>query len=99
MLDLDLAALVEELELLGAKFTVTPRLDGSLRLNCWRFPSAWKNRHRINHLLADRIENSPEDAAHIAEFINERSLGICGSASIPGDNDMRSTTASHRAAA
>ena len=73
MLDPDLVILLEELESLGVKFTVTPRLNGSLRLNCWRFPNAWQNRHRINHLLAERIEQLPEDAAHIAEFINERS--------------------------
>jgi hypothetical protein len=72
-LDLDLSALVEELESLGIKFTVVPRVDGTLRLNCWRFPHAWKNRDRINHLLAERIESSPEDAAHIAEFIKARS--------------------------
>jgi hypothetical protein len=76
MLDPDLSALVKELESLGIKLSVVPRFDGSLRLNCWRFPNAWNNRHRINHLLAERIENSPEDAALIAEFINKRSLEV-----------------------
>jgi hypothetical protein len=108
MLDLDLGALVEELESLGVKFTVVPRLDGSLRLNCWRFPNAWANRHRINHLLAERIENSPDDAAHIAEFINERSSaakdspqaqGSCESASVPGETAPQSFTADHKSAA
>ena len=77
MLDSDVVALVQELEALGIKFTTVPRLDGSSRLNCWRLQSAWSNRERINRLLADRIESSPENAAQIAEFINKRSSAIC----------------------
>ena len=77
MLDSDVVALVQELEALGIKFTTVPRLDGSLRLNCWRLQSAWSNRERINRLLADRIESSPENAAQIAEFINKRSSASC----------------------
>ena len=73
MLGSDLVALVDELESLGVKFTVVPRLDGSLRLNCWRVHNAWNNRERINRLLAEQIENSPENAAQIAEFIQARS--------------------------
>ena len=76
MLQSEIAALVQKLESLGIKFTVVPRLDGSLRLNCWRFPEAWKNRERINQLLAAQIEHSPENAAQIAEFINKRSSAI-----------------------
>jgi hypothetical protein len=72
MLDSDVVAFVEELESLGVKFTVLPRLDGSLRVNCWRLHHAWQNRDRINHLLAEHIENSPESASQIAEFINRR---------------------------
>jgi hypothetical protein len=68
-------ALVEELEALGVKFTVTPRIDGSLRLNTWRTQAAWPNRDHINRLLAERIENSPEVAAHIAELISKRDPG------------------------
>ena len=68
----EIVAFVKELESLGIKFSVVPRLDGSLRLNCWRLQNAWENRERINRLLADRVENSPEDAAKIAEFINAR---------------------------
>jgi hypothetical protein len=41
-------------------------------LSCWRLQSAWNNRERINRLLAERIESSPEDAAQIAEFIKRR---------------------------
>jgi hypothetical protein len=103
MLDPDLAALVRELESLGLKFTVTPRLDGSLRLNCWRYPNAWKNRDRIKHLVADRIESYPEDAAHIAQFINEWSLAAT---STPKSEDRCAPTSnpdgdetSHRSAA
>ena len=66
-------ALVEQLETLGVKFTVLPRLDGSLRLNTWRMQSSWQNRELINRLLAERIENAPEVAAQIAELISERS--------------------------
>jgi hypothetical protein len=73
MLDYEVVALVEELETLGIRFTTIPRLDGSSRLNCWRFPNAWKNREQIKRLLADRIESSPENAAQITEFINKRS--------------------------
>ena len=69
----DLVALVDELESLGVKFTVVPRLDGSLRLNCWRFHNAWNNRDRINSLLARHIENSPENAARIAAYIKAKS--------------------------
>jgi hypothetical protein len=72
MLESEIVALVDELESLGVKFTVVPRLDGSLRLSCWRLQSAWNNRERINRLLAERIESSPEDAAQIAEFIKRR---------------------------
>jgi hypothetical protein len=69
----EIAALVEELETLGVKFTVVPRMDGSLRLNTWRMQNAWANRHRIDHLLAERIENAPGVAAEIADFISKRS--------------------------
>jgi hypothetical protein len=73
MLAPELAAVVDELEGLGIKFTTLPRIDGSLRLNCWRFQNAWNNRERINQLLAQHIENSPENADKIAEFIKMRS--------------------------
>jgi hypothetical protein len=69
----EIVALVEELEGLGVKFTVVPRLDGSLRLNTWRTQNAWPNRERINRLLAERIESSPEVAAQIAEWVSTRS--------------------------
>ena len=69
----EIVALVEELETLGVKFTVIRRLDGSLRLNTWRTQTAWQNRHRIDHLLAERIENAPYVAAQIAELISRRS--------------------------
>jgi len=69
----EIVALVEELESLGVKFTVVPRLDGSLRLNTWRTQNAWPNRHRIDHLLAERIENAPYVKAEIAELISRRS--------------------------
>jgi hypothetical protein len=72
MLDFEVAAFVDELESLGVKFTVVPRLDGSLRLNRWRFHSAWDNRDRINRLLAEHVEDAPENAAQIAEFIKKR---------------------------
>ena len=72
MLEPDLVALVEELEGLGVKFTVVPRLDGSLRLNTWRMQESWLNRDRINQLLAERIENAPEVAAEIAQWISTR---------------------------
>jgi hypothetical protein len=73
MLESEVVAIVQELESLGIKFTVIPRLDGSLRLNCWRLQNAWENRERINRLLAEQIENSPENAAQIADFVNKRS--------------------------
>jgi hypothetical protein len=69
----EIVALVEELEGLGVKFTVVPRLDGSLRLNTWRTQNAWPNRERINRLLAERIESAPEVAARIAEWVSRRS--------------------------
>jgi hypothetical protein len=68
----EVIALVEELEALGVKFSVTPRLDGSLRLNTWRTQKAWPNRDRINRLLEERIENSPEVGSQIAELISKR---------------------------
>lgn len=73
MVESELVALVDELEGLGIKFTVIPRLDGSLRLNCWRLNNAWANRQRIKNLLAEHIESSPENASQIAEFIKARS--------------------------
>jgi hypothetical protein len=76
MLDSEVVALVDELESLGAKLTVLPRLDGSLRLNCWRFQNAWNNRERINRLLAERIDSSPENAAQIAAFIEQRTASV-----------------------
>jgi hypothetical protein len=72
MLDSEVAAFVEELESLGVKFTVLPRLDGSWRVNCWRLQNAWAHRERINHMLAEHIDNSPESACQIAEFIKRR---------------------------
>jgi hypothetical protein len=73
MFDPEIVALVEELEALGVRFTVLPRLDGSLRLNTWRMQTAWPNRDRINHLLAERIENDAEVAALVAKFVSQRS--------------------------
>ena len=72
MSDHEIDALVEELEALGVKFTVIPRMDGSLRLNTWRLTSSWDNRDRINRLLAERIESSPDVAAQIAHLISRR---------------------------
>ena len=72
MLEPDLVALVEELEALGVRFTVVPRLDGSLRLNTWRMQNSWLNRDRINRLLAERIENAPDVAAQIAQWVSTR---------------------------
>jgi hypothetical protein len=72
MLEPELVALVEELEALGVRFTVVPRLDGSLRLNTWRMQNSWLNRDRINRLLAERIDNAPEVAARIAQWISTR---------------------------
>ena len=78
MLESEVLALVEELESLGVKFTVVPRLDGSSRLNCWRLQAAWNNRERINRLLAEHIESSPQNAAQIAEFIKLRTSSDAG---------------------
>jgi hypothetical protein len=77
----EIVALVEELEGLGVKFTVVPRLDGSLRLNTWRTQNSWPNRERINRLLAERIESSPEVAAQIAEWVGARSAEAASDAS------------------
>ena len=77
----EIVALVEELEGLGVKFTVVPRLDGSLRLNTWRTQNAWPNRERINRLLAERIESTPEVAAQIAEWVSARSAKAVSDAS------------------
>jgi hypothetical protein len=76
MLASEIVALVEELESLGIRFTVVPRLDGSLRLNCWRLHNSWQHRDRVNRLIAERIENVPDSAAQIAEFIKARSSAI-----------------------
>ena len=76
MFDPKIVALVEELEALGVKFTVLPRIDGSLRLNTWRTQNSWQNRERINRLLAEQIANAPEVAAQMAELISERSAEI-----------------------
>jgi hypothetical protein len=68
----EIVAFVEELESLGVKFSVVPRIDGSLRLNTWRMQNSWQHRDRINRLLAERVERSPEVAAQIAELISRR---------------------------
>jgi len=78
MLDSEVVAFVDELESLGVKLTVVPRIDGSLRLNCWRFVNAWNNRERINRLLAERVESSPEDAAQIVEWVRQRAASAAG---------------------
>jgi hypothetical protein len=80
MFDPEIVALVDELEALGVKFTVLPRLDGSLRLNTWRLQGSWPNRHRIDHLLAERIENEPEVAALIVELVGRRSAQAASTA-------------------
>src|SRR6266850_7250192 len=74
MAEREIAEVVEELESLGIKLTVTPRLDGSLRLNCWRMMEAWHHSVRIKEILAEHVESSPERAAEIADFINRRSM-------------------------
>ncbi len=68
----EVAAIVKEFESLGAILSVTPRLDGSLRLSCWRTMEAWEHRARINELLAQHVESSPTRAAEIAKYVNER---------------------------
>jgi hypothetical protein len=73
MSDPEIDALVRELESLGVAFTVVPRRDGSVRLSCWRTPSSWPNRDRINHLIADRIDSAPDVSAQIAELVGNRS--------------------------
>jgi hypothetical protein len=73
MAERDVAEVVEELESLGIKLTVTPRLDGSLRLNCWRMMSSWQHAARIKEILAEHVEN-PARAAEIANFVNRRSM-------------------------
>ncbi len=73
MLFSEVVSFVQELESLGVRFNVTPRLDGSVRLNCWRLPSAWDNRDRINRLLADRLDSSPENAEQIARYVGSLS--------------------------
>lgn len=70
-----ISSIVDELEALGVKLNVTPRLDGSLRLNCWRTMNAWQHRIRINELLAEHVENDPDRATEIANFINLRVNG------------------------
>jgi hypothetical protein len=70
-----IVSIVHELESLGVKLTVTPRLDGSLRLNCWRSMNSWQYRSRINELLAEHVDNAPNRAAEIAKFISERLTG------------------------
>ena len=67
-------ALLEELQALGLKFTVTPRMDGSLRLNKWRTQDAWPNRERINKLLAEHIDYAPGTAAQMAELVSRWSM-------------------------
>ncbi len=73
MLFAEVLSFVEELEALGVRFTATAMLDGSARLSCWRLPTAWDNRERINRLIADRIGSSPENADQIARYIAGRS--------------------------
>ncbi len=72
MTEREVAEIVEELESLGTKLTVTPRLDGSLRLNCWRMMNSWEHAARIKEILAEHVENSPARAAEIAQFVNQR---------------------------
>jgi len=72
MAERNVAEIVNELESLGMKFTVTPRLDGSLRLNCWRTMDAWPHAGRIKQILAEHVERSPKRAAEIAAFVNRR---------------------------
>jgi len=70
----DIAEIVEELESLGVKLTVTPKLDGSLRLNCWRTMSSWQHAARVKKILAEHVESSPSRAAEIAEFVSQRPI-------------------------
>ncbi len=88
MSDFEIDGLVRELESLGVEFRVVPRMDGSLRLSCWRTQKAWPNRDRINHLIAERIDSSPEVAARIAELISRRSTpGAADQSSAAPDRD------------
>jgi hypothetical protein len=92
MSDQDIDALVRELESLGVEFRVVPRMDGSLRLSCWRTQKAWPNRDRINYLLAERIDSSPEVSAQIAELISRRSAppGVSDQPNEPPERDRPS---------
>ena len=73
MTEREIAEIVEELESLGIKLTVTPRLDGSLRLNCWRMMSSWQHAARIKEIMAAHVDN-PLRAAEIATFVHQRSM-------------------------
>jgi hypothetical protein len=92
MSDHEIEALVRELESLGVEFRVVPRMDGSLRLSCWRTQTAWPNRDRINHLLAERIESSPEVSGQIAELISKRPTpsGASDQSNAPPERDRPS---------
>jgi hypothetical protein len=91
MSDFEIEALVRELESLGVEFRVVPRMDGSLHLSCWRTQKAWPNRDRINHLIAERIDSSPEVSARIAELISRRATpGAADPSSEEPDRDGQS---------
>jgi hypothetical protein len=80
MVESEVVAFVDELETLGVRFTVIPRLDGSLHLSCWRLQNAWNNRESINRLLAQHVERSPQNAAQIADFIKQRTSSAASAA-------------------
>ena len=91
MSDCEIEALVHELELLGVELRVIPRMDGSLRLSCWRMPTSWPNRDRVNQLIAERIDSSPEVSALIAALVQRRSApGGSDQSRAPSDRDGRS---------
>jgi hypothetical protein len=82
MPDLDIAWLVKELDSLGLKFTATPRVDGSVRLNKWRAINYWENAPQAEALWAEHVGDKAEVITAITQFVARPGLEILHAPSI-----------------
>jgi hypothetical protein len=97
MPDVDIAWLIKELDSLGLRLSVTPRLDGSLGLNKWRDISYWDNAGRAEALWAEHVGDDPQTIAEIAAHVRSTqarspsSPSASHAASSPAPHSVRSS--------
>lgn len=69
MRGVDLAWLVSELDRLGLKLSVTPKVDGTLELSRWRCMAFWEHSLEVEALWNRHLGQDAEALAAITYFV------------------------------